>query len=290
MSTSTELHWNLDKLGQWGDPARFEVTREKIIAYAEATNDEHPAHRAGDLAPPVFPVVGALIDAIAPQIMAVVPGEIAMRVVHGEQDFRYHQPIRPGMTLVNRAAAVGVHGASSGVVVLGKGTTETDDGELVVEQYMAAFFRGAQLDVDEGEPLTEHSFDPSARSREADARVTHSYDADQTHRYSAASGDPMPIHLDDDFAKAMGLPGIIVHGLCTMAFCGRAVVSEFCPDDPTRLKRFAVRFAKIVQPTEMVTHSLWRAGSGEHGQRIVFETTSDNGNVAIKDGLAEIGA
>ena len=60
----------------------------------------------------------------------------------------------------------------------------------------------------------------------------------------------MPIHLDDDFAKAMGLPGIIIHGLCTMAFCGRAVVGEFCPDDPTRLKRFAVRFAKIVQPSE----------------------------------------
>jgi acyl dehydratase len=284
MSTSTELQWNLDKLGQWSDPVRFEVTREKIAAYAEATNDEHPAHRAGDLAPPVFGVVGALIDAIAPQIMAVVPGEIAMRVVHGEQDFRYHQPIVPGMSLVNRAAAVGVHGASSGVVVLGKGTTETEAGDLVVEQYMAAFFRGAKLDVDEGESLTEHAFDDSVRSREPDARVTHGYDPDQTQRYSAASGDPMPIHLDEDFAKAMGLPGIIVHGLCTMAFCGRAVVSEFCPEDPTRLKRFAVRFAKIVQPSEKVTHSLWNAGDG----RIVFETTSDNGNTAIKDGLAEI--
>ena len=126
-----------------------------------------PAHRSGDLAPPVFPVVGALIDAIAPQIMAVVPGEIAMRVVHGEQDFRYHQPIVPGMTLVNRAAAVGVHGASSGVVVLGKGITETKAGDPVVEQYMAAFFRGAQLDVHEGEALTDHAFDESVRAARA---------------------------------------------------------------------------------------------------------------------------
>jgi acyl dehydratase len=283
MGATTELHWNLDKLGKWSEPSRFEVTREKIVAYAEATNDEHPLHRSGDLAPPVFGVVGALIDAIAPQVMAVVPGEIAMRVVHGEQDFRYHQPIVPGMTLVSRAAAVGVHGASSGVVVLGKGITETESGDPVVEQYMAAFFRGAQLDVHEGEPLTEHGFDESLRGREPDARVTHGYDADQTQRYSAASGDPMPIHLDDDFAKAMGLPGIIVHGLCTMAFCGRAVVQEFCPEDPTRLRRFAVRFAKIVQPSERVTHSLWNTSG-----RVTFETTSDNGNTAIKDGLAEI--
>jgi acyl dehydratase len=283
MSATGELQWNLDRLGQWGDPVRHEATREKIIAHAEATNDEHPAHRAGDLAPPVYPVVDTLIQAIAPQIMSVVPGEIAMRVVHGEQDFRYHRPITPGMRLVTRGAAVGVHGASSGVVVLGKGVTETEQGDPVVEQYMAAFFRGAQLDVHEGESLTAHAFDDSVRSREPDARVTHGYDADQTQRYSAASGDPMPIHLDEEFAKSVGLPGIIVHGLCTMAFCGRAVVGSYCNEDPTRLGRLAVRFAKIVTPSETVTHALWKDDGG-----VVFETTSDNGNVAIKDGLAEI--
>jgi acyl dehydratase len=286
MSTSTELQWKLDRLGQWGDPSTFEVTRERIAAYAEATNDEHPAHRSGELAPPVFPVVPALLDVLGPAIMAVVPGEIAMRVVHGEQDFRYHQPIVPGQTLVSRAAAVGVHGTSSGVVVLGKAITETASGDPVVEQYMAAFFRGAQLDVHEGERLTEHGFDESLRAAGPVAQVTHGYDADQTKRYSEASGDPMPIHLDDDFAKAMGLPGIIVHGMCTMAFCSRAVVAEFCNEDPTRLQRFAARFSKIVQPSEQVTTALWDGGQG----RVVFETTSDNGNVAIKDGLAEIGA
>jgi acyl dehydratase len=290
MGTSTELQWNLDHLGQWGEPTRHEVTREEIVAYAEATNDEHPAHRAGDLAPPVFPVVDTLITAIAPQIMTVVPGEIAMRVVHGEQDFRYHRPIVPGMTLLTRAAAVGVHGVSSGVVVLGQGITETDGGDPVCEQYMAAFFRGAQLDVHLGESLTEHGFDESVRGREPDGAVTHAYDADQTQRYSAASGDPMPIHLDDDFAKAMGLPGIIAHGLCTMAFCSRAVVGEFCAEDPSRLKRFACRFSKIVQPNEQVTTAMWDADPTHPGGRIVFETTSSNGNVAIKDGLAEIGA
>jgi acyl dehydratase len=285
MSTSTELQWNLNRLGEWGEPARFDVTRERIAAYAAATNDEYPAHRSGELAPPVFPVVPALLGVLAPAIMAVVPGEIAMRVVHGEQDFRYHRPIVPGMTLVSRAAAVGVHGTSSGVVVLGKAISETDHDDPVVEQSMAAFFRGAQLDVHEGESLTEHAFDESVRAGEPAAKVTQGFDPDQTQRYSEASGDPMPIHLDDDFAKAMGLPGIIIHGLCTMAFCSRAVVTEFCPDDPTRITRFAVRFSKIVQPSEKITTALWDAGDG----RVMFETTSDNGNVVIKDGLAEIG-
>ena len=283
-STQAELVWNLDRIGQWSEPTTLEVTRERIAAFAAATNDEHPQHRSGDLAPPVFPVVGALVESIAPGIMAVVPGEVAMRVVHGEQDFRYHRPIAPGDTLKTRAAPVGIHGASSGVVVLGKATTENTAGDLVVEQYTALFFRGAQLDIHEGEALTEHGFPEELRSAQPLAAVEHGYDDDQTQRYSEASGDPMPIHLDDEFAKAMGLPGIIVHGLCTMAFCGRAVVQTACPEDPTRLERLAVRFAKIVQPSETITTSVWDAGNG----RFAFETVSDNGNVAIKDGLAEV--
>jgi acyl dehydratase len=149
---------------------------------------------------------------------------------------------------------------------------------------MAGFFRGAELDIHLGEALTSHAFDPALRERKPDATITHRYDPDQPQRYSQASGDLMPIHLDDAFAKSMGLPGIIVHGLNTMAFCGRAVVHRFCPEDPTRLTRFAVRFSNIVQPSETVTHSLWNTGEG----RIAFETTSDKGTTAIKDGLAEI--
>jgi acyl dehydratase len=106
----------------------------------------------------------------------------------------------------------------------------------------------------------------------------------------------MPIHLDDDFAKAMGLPGIIVHGLCTMAYTSRAVIATACPDDPTRLTRLAVRFAKVIQPHEKVTTSLWDAGTTADGaRRLAYETVSGAptaqplvGNVAIKDGLAEV--
>jgi acyl dehydratase len=283
MSTTT-MQWNLDKLGTYTEPREFEVTRERVIAYARATNDEHPKHLAGELAPPVFAIV-PVFESLAPSMTSVVPGEVFMRVVHGEHDFRFHRPIVPGETLVSRAAPVGVHGRSSGVQVVAKGITETKSGELVVEQYMTAFFRGAQLDESIGEPVTEHGFPAEVRPERPLVAVTHGYDPDQTQRYSEASGDPMPIHLDDDFAKAMGLPGIIVHGLCTMAFCSRAVIDRFCSDDPTRLRRFAVRFSKIVQPSEKITTTLWDAGGG----RVVFETTSDSGNVVIKDGLAEIG-
>lgn len=283
-----EDRWNLGRLGRWTEPVEFEVERQRIIAFAQATNDEHPLHRSGELAPPVFPVVGALMDAISPAVMAVAPAGLATRVVHGEHDFRYHRPIVPGTTLITRAAAVGVRSVSTGVVVIGKGLTETPRGDLVVEQYVAGFFRGAELDVRAGEGLTDHVFDEAVRERAPAATVAQAFDDDQTHRYSAVSGDLNPIHLDDAAAKAVGLPGIIVHGLCTMAFCSRAIVSRLCSDDPTRLRRLAVRFAGVVQPGETVTHRLWRAARrAEHG-RILFETTTSSGRLAIKDGLADV--
>jgi acyl dehydratase len=288
MEASTELTWNTDKIGVWSDPSDFTVQRERIISYAKATNDENPAHLSGDIAPPVFAIV-PVFGVMAPAIVGIVPNEIVMRGVHGQQDFRYHRPIQPGQTLTSRAQALGITQRSTGAVVLGKAETRNAAGDLVVEQWMTYFVRGGVFGQTIGDPLPEHDFPATLVGSAPQASVEHGYDPDTTKRYSEASGDPMPIHLDDAFAKQMGLPGIIVHGLCTMAYTGRAVVGEFCPEDPTRLKRLAVRFSKIVQPSETVTTAMWPDGKSADGNdRVVFETTSSTGAVAIKDGLAEL--
>ena len=127
-------------------------------------------------------------------------------------------------------------------------------------------------------------FDEALRERGPDAEVAQTFDPDQTFRYAEASGDPMQIHLDEEFAKAVGLPGIIIHGLCTMAFTSVAAIQHGCPDDPTRLKRLAVRFASIALPEQTITTSIWDAGDGHYA----YETASDAGAVVIKDGLAEV--
>jgi acyl dehydratase len=114
--------------------------------------------------------------------------------------------------------------------------------------------------------------------------TTQDFDRDQTFRYAEASGDPMPIHLDDELAKSMGLPGIIIHGLCTMAFTSLALIEHACADDPTRLRRLAVRFAKPVLPGQTITTRIWSDGEGAYA----YETASEDGAVVIKDGLAEI--
>lgn len=61
--------------------------------------------------------------------------------------------------------------------------------------------------------------------------------------YAGASGDHNPIHLDDDAARAGGLPGAIAHGMLSMAFLGQ-LVGNWAP--PSRLREFGGRFASIV--------------------------------------------
>ena len=82
------------RIGSWTEQERFAVTRDRIIEYAKATNDPIPAHLSGDAAPPVFGIVPVFASMMAP-LLAVIPEHLLPRVVHGEQDFRFHRPITP---------------------------------------------------------------------------------------------------------------------------------------------------------------------------------------------------
>jgi acyl dehydratase len=281
MSVAT-ARFDASAIGVWGETDTFEVTRERIVQYAEATNDPIAAHLAGDVAPPVFAVVPAFMS-IMQVAFRVAPPEVAMRVVHGEQDFRFHRQIRPGDTISTRAKPIGYAGASNGTSAAFLLECRAADGELVNEQYMTAFFRGVDAGEAAGNLAPPHKFDESLRDTEPVAVVTQHVDDDQTYRYSPAAGDPMPIHLDDDVARSAGLPGIIAHGLCTQAFTSWALLTAVADGRSERLKRHAVRFAKPVLPGQDITTTIWRAGDGSYR----FETTAD-GQVVVKDGLAEI--
>lgn len=276
-----------DAIGKRGEPLAFSVERDRIAAYAAATNDSIAPHAAGELAPPVFSIVPAF-QAMGMAAMSVIPAELLGAILHGEQDFHFHKPIEPGMELETISTPIGMRQRSSGVTVVVRSDTRDRAGELVTEGYSTTFVRGAQGAEDVGDEAPEHRFDAGLRDREPDAEVSQSYGADQTFRYAEASGDPMQIHLDEEFAKSVGLPGIIIHGLCTMAFTSVAVIERFAADDPSRLRRLAVRFASIALPEQTITTRIWAAGEREGRDCYAYETTSDAGAVVIKDGWAEI--
>jgi acyl dehydratase len=111
-------------------------------------------------------------------------------------------------------------------------------------------------------------------------------DAGLTKRYAEASGDPNPIHFDEDFAKSVGLPGCILHGLWSMAQIARAH-TEVAGGDPRSLKRLAVQFRGMGFPEQevVVTSTVKEADDG----RVVTETVAAQGdNRIIRNAEAEL--
>ena len=90
------------------------------------------------------------------------------------------------------------------------------------------------------------------------------------------------------FAREAGLPGIIVHGLCTMAFSGRAVVAAVAGGDPALFRRLAVRFSRPVRPDTELTTTVWDLGAAGDRHLFGFEARSERA-VVVKDGWAEVG-
>jgi acyl dehydratase len=275
---------SIDKLGTRTTAVRSPIDPDRAKQYAAATNDDNPAYTSGKYAPPVFGVVPTW-EAIGLAVAEVVPPEQLMMVVHGEQDMHFHQPLLPGRELVTVAEAHSIRVGGSGTRFTARVTSEDGEtGEPVLEQFVTMFIRGLSEGESAGPDKPAHTFDPSSASAQKVGDFTVHVDDDQTFRYHEASGDPMPIHLDDNFAKSVGLPGIIAHGLCTMAMTSQAIVKTVADGDPARIKRLAVRFSKNVFPGDDVTTTISDLGGGRYG----FQATTNRGDTVISNGLAEV--
>jgi acyl dehydratase len=107
-----------------------------------------------------------------------------------------------------------------------------------------------------------------------------------THRYAGASGDFNPIHIDPEFAKAVGLPGTILHGLYMMGLVARANAA-LADGDPRALKRLSVQFRGMGAPeTEIVVSGTIKSIDGD---TVVVDTVAAQGeNQTIRNAEAEV--
>jgi acyl dehydratase len=106
-----------------------------------------------------------------------------------------------------------------------------------------------------------------------------------TARYAGASGDFNPIHIDEEFARAVGLPGRILHGLWSMAQVARAQTEA--AGGPQTLKRLSVQFRGMGVPEQevVVTGTVREASDG----RVIVDTVAEQaGNQIIRNAEAEL--
>jgi acyl dehydratase len=271
---------NKDLAGKAYTTKTFEVTADQIEAFSRATNDENERYFAGDdsVGSPVFPILGAF-DSYMEAGMDPELGADLLRLVHGSEEHVLHKPIRVGDTLTVTPVLETVESKESGETFTVAAALTNEAGEVVAETRGTMFIRGtgsrkaAVADARASEEEHEVVFEESTK-----------VDEDQPSRYAEASGDHNPIHLDEATAKMAGLPGVILHGMCTMAIATKAAVNGLAGGDPTKIKRVAVRFSRPVLPGQELTTKLWNTGEGTYG----FETYNPKGSAVVKSGVIEL--
>lgn len=276
-------------VGKEYPPQSYEVPAEAPRKYAESYNEDNPAFFGDDaIAPPQFGVVYSWTSLGAPMFDLELhgseeqQGKNLMRLLHGEQDMRFGKPVKAGDTISTTASVQGIEEKESGDVLRIALHSVNQNHETVLDAVGTMFIRGKSKGASGGAPA-------EVPDRGApDFTYAQKIDPDQTHRYAEASGDFNPIHTDPNMAQMAGLPGIIVHGLCTMAIAGKGVTDQVAGGDPTRLKRLKVRFSKPVFPEQTITTEGWKKGSADGITTYEFVVKNDQGEEVVKDGVAEI--
>jgi acyl dehydratase len=270
-------------------PVTTDVTAEATQQYARAYNDDNPAffdaaRPGGIVAPPMFGVVVTWQSVLSAVMDPAVEADV-LRLVHGEQDMEFLAPIRPGDRITSTAKIESIETKSTGETMDVRLEAKNQRGEKVVRAMFSVFIRAGGR---RGAPAQAQ--EPEPERGEKVVEVTQQIDPDQTARYADASGDRNPIHLDENVARMAGLPGIIVHGLCTMAFTSKVIIDRLCGGDPARLRRLRVRFSRPVRPGQKITTRVWR-GADRDGRRVfAYETFNPEGQAVIKGAVAEVDA
>lgn len=280
---------NRHLVGKEYPPQDYGVTAEAILRYARAYNEDNPwfldlNRPDGLVAPPMFGVVMGWLP-----IMFVMTdtdlGVDLLRLLHAEQDMYFYRTAVPGDIITSTAKILAIEEKSTGESVIVEVTSSTQQDEMVQRMLFTAFIRGKG----KRERRTDDSGEETLSS-EPLLLVSQTIDADQTYRYAQASGDHNPIHTDENVAKMAGLPSIIVHGLCTMAFTSKVMIDHLCRGDPRRLKRLRVRFSRPVFPGQTITTAVWPKPDRDDVKVYVYETVNPEGRAVIKDGIVEVAA
>jgi acyl dehydratase len=106
------------------------------------------------------------------------------------------------------------------------------------------------------------------------------------HRYAGASGDFNPIHIDREFAQAVGLPSNILHGLYGMAQVARAAQAA-AGGDPRRVKRLSVQFRGMGFPEQEIVVT-GEVKSVSDGRAVIATEAAQGDNRIIRNAEAEI--
>jgi acyl dehydratase len=273
------------------------VTARHTMNYAAAVEDGNPFYfddqrPGGVIAPPMFAVaanwpisarIGEFIEA------EDFPLDLMKMQVHYTEHLSFHRPIIPGDELRIRGHVAAIVPHKGGTVFTVRYDAVDGDNKPVFIEHIGVLLRGVSCrDEGKGEETlpAAHPYDGRGKAPLWESVI--SVDALRPFVYDGCADIHFPIHTSERFARAVGLPGIILHGTATLAYAARELVNREADGNPLRLSELSCRFTGMVRPGSDIGVRVLDKNVDGTGKSLSFVVVNAEGKRAVSGGHARI--
>ena len=256
-------------VGEHAGALEHDVDKRWIMAYSAALGEVNQ-----DAVPhPLFPVCYEWpVSRSIRDLPALAP--IAGLLVHAQHELIIHRPLKAGQTVRCSVRIVTARQRSPGAFVVYRFEASDANGAPLTTSNFGALYRGVQLDRDAGEPVKDPAPTTLPLQLIGEIRIP----ATAAHVYTECARIWNPIHTDVEYARAAGLPDILLHGTATLAYSISSVMKEW-KLKPAAVRRIACRFSGMVLMPSTLAVSAARDGGA-----VQFQTLNDKGERVISRG------
>lgn len=255
-------------VGREIEPDEREVDARWLMAYNAAL---------GELSAEPHPLFAVCYEWPATRLLRERAGlaPIDARLVHAQHDLVLHKGLKTGPIRVSGKVVAALQ-RKPGTLVVFRFASRDAQGELVSTTDFSALYRGVQLEG--GDRSIERVDDPPRHERKPEPVGKIAVASTAAHVYTECARIFNPIHTDVAYARAAGLPDIILHGTATLALSVSKVLVSLGVN-PASVRRVRCRFAGMVTMPNTLTVSASRDGDA-----IAFETRNARDEAVIERG------
>lgn len=271
------------------------ITWRQTTNYAAAVGDMNPRYfddlqERGIIAPPMFAVAVSwpVLENIYDYIQMPYPPEVFRTMVHYSEHIEFHRLMRPGDQVSIKGEVVAVLPHRAGTQIVFKLPVTDPEGKLFHIEYLSALLRGVECSGSgKGAgniPAVPRVETPPPPAWECDVPIG----KEASYIYDGCTNIVFAIHTSPRFARAVGLPGIILQGTATLAYCVREIINREAGGDPAKLKIISGRFTGMVFPGSTIKIQLLKRKEINGTSDLFFQVLNQQGQRAVSKGYARL--